>query len=86
MLIPQIYYDYSQMTAKKMIFKSRLANEIHIYGSNCLPSISVESYDELIKKLKDKELCFPLTQIKDNWVAEFIDSEGNHIEITAPVK
>ena len=29
---------------------------------------------------------FPLTRIKDNWVAEFIDSEGNHIEVTAPVR
>ena len=27
----------------------------------------------------------PLTKIKDNWVAEFVDSEGNHIEMTAPV-
>ena len=68
------------------LFAYRLANETHVYGSNCLPSISVESYDVLIKKLEDKEICFPLTQIKNNWVAEFVDSEGNHIEITAPVK
>ena len=29
--------------------------------------------------------CFPLTKIGRNWVAEFVDSEGNHIEITTPI-
>lgn len=33
------------------------------------------------KKLKGKEICFPLTKIEKNWVAEFVDSEGNHIEV-----
>lgn len=32
------------------------------------------------------ELCFPLTKIADNWVVEFIDTENNHIELTAPIK
>ena len=37
--------------------------------------------------VKDMEraICFPLTQIKGNWVAEIVDSEGNHVEIKAPV-
>ena len=66
------------------LFAYKRVNETHVFGSNCLPSINVDSYDDLLCKLKGKQLCFPLTGIGDNWVAEFIDSEGNHIEITAP--
>ena len=33
------------------------------------------------KKLEGKEVCFPLTKIGKNWVAEFVDSERNHIEV-----
>lgn len=62
-----------------------MMREEHTYGSNCLPSIEVESLELLNQKLAGLELCFPLTKIKDNWVAEFVDSEGNHIEMTAPV-
>ena len=60
--------------------------EAHTFGSNCLPSIEVENLDILKRKIEKLEICFPLTQIENNYVAEFIDSEGNHIEITAPVK
>ena len=67
-----------------MLFRSMMGEE-HTYGSNCLPSIEVESLELLNQKLAGLELCFPLTKIKDNWVAEFVDSEGNHIEMTAPV-
>lgn len=67
------------------LFAFEKMNENHSFGSNCLPSIEVESLDVLKKKTKGLELCFPLTQIKSNWVAEFVDSEGNHIELTAPV-
>ena len=66
------------------LFAYKLVNETHVFGSNCLPSINVDSYDDLVCKLQGKQLCFPLTEIGDNWVAEFVDSEGNHIEITAP--
>ena len=59
--------------------------ENHIFGSNCLPSISVENVDILKSKIKEQEICFPLTQIGDNWVVEIVDSESNHIEITAPI-
>ena len=38
----------------------------------------------LNKKISGKELCFPLTKIGKNWVAEFVDSEGNHIEVYTP--
>ena len=59
-------------------------NEEHSFGNNCLPSIGFDSIQTLKDKLEGKEICFPLTQIKGNWVAEFVDSEGNHIEVTAP--
>jgi predicted enzyme related to lactoylglutathione lyase len=68
------------------LFAFEKKNEPHIFGSNCLPSISVDNLECLKEKLSDKEICFPLTKIGNNWVAEFVDSEGNHIEITAPVK
>ena len=67
------------------LFAFEKKNEPHTFGSNCLPSISVESLDHMKEKLNRKEICFPITRIGNNWVAEFIDSEGNHIEITAPV-
>ncbi|WP_295075625.1 VOC family protein [Ruminococcus sp.] len=68
------------------LFAYEKANEPHTFGSNCLPSLSTENLNDLKRKLTGKEICFPLTRINDNWVAEFVDSEGNHIEITAPVK
>ena len=42
--------------------------------------------DVLKNKIKNLKLCFPLTKINNNWVVEFVDSEGNHIELTAPIK
>ena len=67
------------------LFAYQTVGETHTFGSNCLPSISVDNIENLKFKIKNKEICFPLTKIGDNWVAEFVDSEGNHIEITAPV-
>ena len=66
------------------LFAYLTVNEEHSFGSNCLPSISFENIEILKEKLDDKEICFPLTKIKGNWVAEFVDSEGNHVEVTAP--
>lgn len=67
------------------LFAFEKRNENHSFGSNCLPSISVENLDTLKSKIENLELCFPLTKIKNNWVVEFIDSEGNHIELTTSV-
>ena len=67
------------------LFAFELVNEVHSFGSNCVPSISVESLSVLRNKIEKLEICFPLTQIGQNWVAEFVDSEGNHIEITTPI-
>ncbi len=66
------------------LFAYLTMNEPHSYGSNILPSVSVDSLEVLMHKTADKEICFPLTHIGNNWVAEFADTEGNHIEITAP--
>ena len=68
------------------LFAYEKTGEHHTFGSNCLPSISVESLEYLKEKLNGKEICFPITRIGNNWVAEFVDTEGNHIEITAPAK
>ncbi|MBR5964509.1 MAG: VOC family protein [Treponema sp.] len=66
------------------LFAYEKVGENHEFGSNCLPSISVDSKASLETKIQGQSLCFPLTQIKNNWVVEIIDSEGNHIEMTAP--
>ena len=67
------------------LFAFEKKGEEHVFGSNCLPSLSVDSLSVLEKKINGREVCFPLTRIKDNWVVEIVDSEGNHIEMTAPV-
>jgi predicted enzyme related to lactoylglutathione lyase len=67
------------------LFAFQKVNEQHVYGSNCLPSIEVNNLDILRSKISDLKIVFPLTQIGTNWVTEFEDSEGNHIEMTAPV-
>lgn len=33
-----------------------------------------------------KNIVFQLTKIKNNLILEFADSEGNHIELTSPVR
>ncbi len=68
------------------LFAFEKKKEPHIFGSNCLPSIGWESLAVLRGKLVGQTLCFPLTRIGSNWVAEIVDSEGNHIEMTAPAK
>ena len=67
------------------LFAFEKMHEEHSFGSNCLPSVSVDSLEALKGKIRNLELCVPLTRIKDNWVVEFVDSEGNHVELTAPV-
>ncbi|MBO4458730.1 MAG: VOC family protein [Butyrivibrio sp.] len=67
------------------LFAFEKVGESHEYGSNCLPSLSFENLKMLENKIAGKDICFPLTRIKENWVAEIVDSEGNHIEVTAPV-
>jgi len=66
------------------LFAYEMKNEPHTFGTNCLPSVSFDNIGELEKKLSGRELCFPLTRIGSNWVAEITDTEGNRIEMTAP--
>ena len=68
------------------LFAYQIVKEKHIFGSNCLPSISVDNIETLKMKIQNKEICFPLTQIGKHWVVEFVDSEGNHIEMSTPVQ
>jgi predicted enzyme related to lactoylglutathione lyase len=68
------------------LFAYEKMNEYHTFGNNCLPSLEVRSVDILKSKLSKLKIAFPLTQIGKNWVAEFEDSEGNHIEITTPIE
>ena len=67
------------------LFAYKVVNEKHIYGSNCLPSLHFDTLEKMKEKLEGKEICFPLMQIGKNWVAEFVDSEGNHIEVYTAV-
>ncbi len=68
------------------LFAFEKKDEPHTFGSNCLPSFSWETLEALKGKLLGQEICFPLTRIGPNWVAEIVDSEGNHIEMTVPAK
>lgn len=68
------------------LFAYREMNEEHTFGSNCLPSLSVGSLADLREKTEGLKIVFPLTKIGPNWVTEFEDSEGNHVELTAPVR
>ena len=66
------------------LFAYKTQGEIHTYGSSCLPSIEFESLEQLNRKLSGKKMVFPLQRIGPMWVSECEDSEGNHIELTAP--
>jgi len=68
------------------LFAYDKAGERHTFGTNCLPSIEVYDINILKKKLETVRIIFPITKIGDNWVSEFEDSEGNHIELTTKVK
>lgn len=81
----EIYKVFDIQGFRIGLFAFEQMNEKHQFGSNCLPSISVENIDILKSKIENLELCFPLTKIGNNWVVEFVDSEGNHVEITTPV-
>ncbi len=66
------------------LFAYKTQKEMHTYGSNCLPSIEFENLAQLNQKLSGKKMVFPLQRIGPMWVSECEDSEGNHIELTAP--
>lgn len=65
------------------LFDNNKARESVTWGDNCLPSFRIDTLESLLKKIEELqvEIVFPLTHIKDNWVLEFKDSEGNDIEV-----
>jgi predicted enzyme related to lactoylglutathione lyase len=68
------------------LFAFAAVKESHTFGNNCLPSVSVADIVILKQKLENRKIVFPVTRIGKNWVAEFEDTEGNHIELTAPIE
>ena len=70
------------------LFANEKMNEKHVFGDNCLPSFEVEDIKVAQERLEElnSDIVFPLTKIKNNLVLEFADSEGNHIELTSPVR
>jgi len=64
------------------LFNNEKVNEKKSWGNTCLASFKVNDINKLVERLKklNSELVFPLTKINDNFVLEFEDSEGNHIE------
>lgn len=66
------------------LFAYRKKRERHRFGTNCLPSVEVESLEVLKSKTHGLKVRFPLTKIGKNWVTEIEDTEGNRIEVTAP--
>ena len=80
-----VYSVFKLMGMRFGLFAYEKKNEPHEFGSNCLPSIELCDKELLLHKIEGQEVCFPLTQIGSNWVVEIVDSEGNHVEITAPV-
>lgn len=66
------------------LFANEKMNESKVWGNNCLPSFEVSDIDLIQKRLKQLNcsIVFPLTTIGCNKVLEFLDSEGNAIEIT----
>lgn len=85
MVKDEIYSIFDINGFRLGLFAFEKMNEEHKFGSNCLVSITVENLEVLKSKIKNLEICFPLTKIGTNYVLEFIDTEGNHIEITTPI-
>lgn len=52
----------------------------------CVRDMERAILDILKRKLVGVKIVFPLKRIGQNWVSEFEDSEGNHIELTAPYR
>ena len=69
------------------LFNNSEMNENVTWGDNCLPSFKVNDINKIVEKLKklEREIVFPLTKIRDNWVLEFKDTEGNDIEVTSKI-
>jgi predicted enzyme related to lactoylglutathione lyase len=83
----EIYSVFNINNFRYGLFANQKMNESKIWGNNCLPSFEVSDIDLIQKRLNllNCEIAFPLTTIGNNRVLEFVDSEGNAIEITCPI-
>lgn len=47
----------------------------------------VDNIDEVLQRLgaQNRKIAYPKTLVGELWVAEFIDSEGNQIALSAPI-
>ena len=81
----EIYSIFDIKGFRLGLFAYEKVDEPHSFGNNCLPSIEVDNLNTLKKKLESLKIVFELKQIGENWVCEFEDSEGNHVEMTTPI-
>lgn len=82
----EIYSVFEINGFRMGLFAYEKMEKNHTFGSNCIPSLEVADKTILERKLKGLPVVFPVHKIGTNWVCEFMDSEGNHIEMTAPVR
>ncbi|QAT48301.1 VOC family protein [Caproiciproducens sp. NJN-50] len=68
------------------LFANEKRNEQHSWGNSCLPSLEVTDMDLALKRLEELHcpIVFAPTVIGKNQVLEFLDSEGNQVELTCP--
>lgn len=71
-----------------MLYDYHSVGDTVVYGDNCLPSFKVDDIEAFERKLASlgAPIVFPRVQIRDNWVLEFRDPEGNDIEVYAKVR
>ena len=81
--LKESFYLFKIDSFRLFLFEYGLENEEVTYGDNCLLSFEVENAPQFIQTMKNKgiEIVFPLEKIIDNHVFEFVDPEGNHIEV-----
>jgi predicted enzyme related to lactoylglutathione lyase len=84
----EIYSVFDIQGFRYGLFANEKMQEEKKWGNNCLPSFSVCNMDALLLRLEELqcEIVFSLSIIGNNRVLEFIDSEGNAIEVTSPVR
>ena len=78
----EIYSVFNVGGLRLGLFAYKKMGEAHSFGDNCLPSIEVESEKQFLEKLQTVEVVYGPKPIGNILVAEFIDSEGNRIELT----
>ena len=78
---------YEQFFEQRVTKKDEIYSIFDINGFRLGLFAYKKMNEEVLKaKISSYKLCFPLTPIGTNWVVEIIDSEGNHIELTAPIE